>query len=58
MRWLLEHDNCPICKCDYKDKKIDKKEVDDFNQMMDNLVNKYMIKPFDQDDSMKRVANF
>ncbi len=37
---------------------IDKKEVDDFNQMMDNLVNKYMIKPFGQDDSMKRVANF
>jgi hypothetical protein len=32
---------------------IDKKEVDDFNQTMDNLVKKYMIKPFDQENSMK-----
>lgn len=38
--------------------KIDKKEVDDFNQTMNNLVKNYMIKPSDQDNSMKRAVNF
>ena len=37
---------------------IDKKEVDDFNQTMDNLVKKYMIITSDQDNNMKRAVNF
>jgi len=37
---------------------IEKKDVDEFNQTMDNLVKKYMITSFDHDNSMKAVVNF
>lgn len=38
--------------------KINQKEVEEFNQKMDNLVKKYMINPSDQENSMKRAVNF
>lgn len=37
---------------------IDKKEVEDFNKKIDNLVKKYMINTSDQDESTKRAVNF
>lgn len=38
--------------------KTEKKEVDDFNQMMDNLVKKYMIISSDEEKDMKKAVNF
>lgn len=37
---------------------IEKKEVDDFDQMMDNLVKKYMIPSSDEENNMKKAVNF
>lgn len=37
---------------------IEKKEVDAFNQMMDNLVKKYMITSYEEDKRAKKVVNF
>lgn len=37
---------------------IEKKEVEDFNQRMDNLVRKYMITSPDEEKYMKRAVNF
>jgi hypothetical protein len=37
---------------------IEKKEIDHFNQMMDNLVKKYMITSSDEEKEMKQAANF
>lgn len=37
---------------------IDKEEEKNFNQTMDNLVKKYMLKHSDQENSMKRAVNF
>ncbi|SEF99817.1 hypothetical protein SAMN05216354_2397 [Xylanibacter ruminicola] len=37
---------------------IEKKEVDEFNQMMDNMVKKYMIKSSDHKNSMQNAVNF
>lgn len=38
--------------------KIEKEEIDKFNQMMDNLVKKYMITSSDEEKDMKKAANF
>lgn len=38
--------------------KIEKKEVDEFNQKMDNLVNNYMKTSSDEEKDMKRAVNF
>lgn len=38
--------------------KIEKNEVDDFNKKMDNLVKKYLITLSDQENHMKKAANF
>jgi hypothetical protein len=37
---------------------IEKEEIDKFNQMMDNLVKKYMITSSDKEKGMKKAANF
>ena len=37
---------------------IEKKEIDHFNQMMENLVKKYMITSSDEEKEMKQAANF
>lgn len=37
---------------------IEKKEIDHFNQMMDDLVKKYMITSSDEEKEMKQAANF
>ena len=37
---------------------IDKKEVDDFNKSMDNIVDKHTTKSIGQENSMKRAVNF
>lgn len=37
---------------------IEKKEVDDFNQMMDNLVKKYVITSSDEKNALKVAVNF
>ena len=38
--------------------KIKKEEINKFNQMMDNLVKKYMITSSDEEKDMKKAANF
>lgn len=37
---------------------IEKTKVDEFNQMMDNLVKKYMITSSDEEKGLKRAVNF